>query len=343
MADSRLRRLLSLILILRDREWISADEISERFNISLRTVYRDMEALQSHGIPVKGIQGRDGGYRLEAESPLSSLDSLTTLGSNDALILLILRALVKGQGTKKPNQLAELFDGFEKEELYKLNTFGERIYFDTQEWYWKDGGESVVPKLRHAVLCQKRLITRYIDKYTKKTNTDVIDPYGLVWKGGHWYLVGAILSLKKIQRFRASRIQQVIEEGTLFNYPPGFDLKSWWKEELESFGKGDTVIRLIVDPSVQEEFLQLAGKKETQLVKHEDSFQITLYVDRWEWLIPLLLSFGGSVVVKEPNGLRDELIKAHMDAVEAQNKLLTVTCNNFFGDIRSRATRGTRQ
>jgi predicted DNA-binding transcriptional regulator YafY len=308
--------------------------------VTERTVYRDVGVLQQHGIPINGVRGRSGGYRLEAESPFSSLESFGKLGSTDAVLLLALRAAVSD--TTPVKGTGGLFGGLAKEEVNQLTKFGERIHFDTREWYWRDAPETVVPQLRRALLEERVLQIRYRSRESKTIRSDLVEPYGLIWKGGSWYLVGRSTSSDGIIRYRASRFLEIEVTESQFKYPRNFDLRKWWDNELEAFGAGPIRVRLLAGEDARDELLGLAGKEDTNFADRGDRLELTLHVDRWAWLVPLLLSFAGSVVVEEPPALRKAVVVALHAGLAAQEKGSPQRSQRIQapGDWRQRVTRG---
>lgn len=343
MADAKLRRLLSILLLLREREWVSARELADRFQVAERTVYRDVDALQRHGVPITSMRGREGGYYLEAESPVSSLDALGTLGSSDAVLILALRAAVHSTTDATGREgLSGLFTDLDRKEVDQISKFGARIHFDTREWYWTDPSEVLVPMLRRAVLEEERLRIRFRNRTSREVDTVSVEPYGIVWKGGTWYLVARNTIEGEVYRYRASRLLDVEREGGKFAYPENFVLRDWWEAELEGFGKGKIPVRLLAGAGAREELLQLARKEETEFQDADGRLRVTLHVDRWEWLIPLLLSFGGSIVVEQPAALRSAVARAYREGIRAQEDGVPrrEPGPGVQGDVRVRATRG---
>mgnify|MGYP000361458989 CR=1 FL=1 len=339
MAASRLHRLLRMVLVLRGRGYTTADELAEQFNVTVRTIYRDIEALQKNGVPIRPIRGREGGYRLEDESPLSSFESLTSLGSTDAAVLFALSISQSGTEGYR-NTLEHIAKDLSQEEIEQFKAFSERIYFDTQEWYWRDTGESLVPKLRRALLNRCRIIIRFQERDFKKQRSDLVNPYGLVWKGGQWYLVGRSKTEKKIRRYRVSRVFDAEENGTHFKYPDGFFLKDWWHDDLEGFGKGNITVKLLAGLDARSELAKLSTKRETLLENIGKMLQVTLFVDNWEWLVPIILSYGGNVVVTEPPDLQQVILDSYQEALNAQTHMSPRHNSVGHDDIRSRATKG---
>jgi predicted DNA-binding transcriptional regulator YafY len=341
MASSKLGRLLSIVLLLRSKEWVSAQEIADRFGVSLRTVYRDIETLQEHGTPVRGVPGPEGGYRLDTESPLPQL----LFGSEEALGLYLLGAA----GAELPTPLRKAADRAlagigaqdqtEAKEL--LNRAASRIHFDTTEWFWRDEGTALLPQVREAVFQQRVISFEYAEKHEQQVSPVRLEPYGLVWKGGQWYIVGRT-ERGRVSRYRLARVRNVRDTSEGFEFPDSFNLEAWWTEELERYGTGPIEVRLRVEPGAQEEFRQLTLKRTSRTEEDGADLLITLFVDRWDWLVPILLSYAGAVIVEDPQDLRERVMTELATALERYRGASGREPQkwNKRDDSRARATRG---
>ncbi|MCZ7601627.1 MAG: WYL domain-containing protein [Melioribacteraceae bacterium] len=338
MLNQRIARLLGIILLLRAKEWVSAKELAERFNVTLRTIYRDIAAIQDNNIPIEGISGPDGGYRLKLEG---SIDP--SLFTNDEAFSLYLI----GSGTPSSNDLynrkiESILNSLEgkinKDELKILKLAKSRIIFDTEEWYWKNEESNMIPKIREALLNQIRISIEIKINSKKKIEKKIVLPYGLVWKGGQWYLVGPEKKSSLIKRYRVSRIVSVQIFDENFDYPTTFDLQTWWENELENYGKGNIEVVLFVKSDAVEEFKLLTLKNNSKIVNVGDDIRITLYIDKWNWLIPLLLSYSGSVFVEKPSELRDEIINLMKNTItNYEQNYITGSQSYLLDDSRKRA------
>jgi predicted DNA-binding transcriptional regulator YafY len=311
--------------------------LAERFGVSQRTIYRDIENLMSHGVLIEATVGRNGGFRLSRENPAESL----TVDSQDALQLYAL-GLIR-QDITESGESAE-GPAISAHTRRVMATLGQRIYFDTTEWYWRDDGSGHLSVLRNALLTTAAVEMSLRLKGDTPNRTVIAKPYGLVWKAGDWWLVAARPNAI-IERFRLNNIDRVTKTDLRFQYPEDFDLAQWWRQALEDYGRGETRVVLLVQPDSREEMLRLNLKPDSEVRDGEEgTLHITLYVDRWRWLIPLLATFGSQVRALEPPGLVDAIKEHHVkalsayEAIPAQKPSETSAYRN--DDSRLRATRG---
>lgn len=341
MANSKMTRLLGTLLLLRSKEWVSSRDLAERFDVSLRTVYRDIEVLQQNGVPIQGVPGPDGGYRLQTEDPLDPL----LFSSNEALNLYLLGAgssnLPENLERRAEKIVGKIDDVIRPEDAELLQKTSSRTYFDTSDWYWRDEATGWMPLLRQSIFEEKILLINHKQRGSDDIENVRVAPYGLVWKGGEWYLVGNNIKSGNIERFRVSRIAKVEVTEDSFLYPKDFILQTWWVEDVEQFGKGDIRVRLLVQKEAQSEVLRLATKQNSSVEYQGDVTLITLYVDKWRWLVPLVLSYAGSIYVEEPADLRQAIIDAFMKGLSRYVSDSANKEQNFVNDdSRLRATRG---
>jgi len=210
---------------------MTARELAERLEVSERTIYRDLEALSTAGIPVYTERGPGGGCILVdgyqtnltglAESEIHALFALRTpgpltdLGLNKALDDALLKISAALPATSRAD----------------AERMQQRIHLDTASWHHAQEAVPYLQTIQQAVWADRRILLTYGNSNSSKNHTDhssLIDPYGLVAKANVWYLIGATEG--KIQVYRVSRIQNVTITEEHFNRPTEFDLTMYWKE-----------------------------------------------------------------------------------------------------------------
>jgi predicted DNA-binding transcriptional regulator YafY len=349
MPNSRHARHTAIVHLLRSRTWISATSLAHRFDVSQRTIYRDIEELVSYGIPIESIPGRTGGFRLSTDTPIDPL----MVDGDDALKLYVL-GLLSHQTSPAPADTILDPDalGVRPHARDTLRRLSQRIYFDTSDWYWTDEGSGHLTTIREALLTATAVeITTRIKRTDERTRL-LLKPYGLVWKGGEWWLVAAPPQ-EAPQRFQLNNIDRVTVSDLKYTYPDeSFDLQRWWIQALEDFGRGPNKVVITIQPAAREEMLRLGLKPDSEIHHEPDgTIRMVLYVDRWRWLVPLIASYGPDVTITEPTELRDALRQHHADALAAYDQLTSErdatvvdlrpsTTDYRNDDSRLRSTRG---
>lgn len=231
----RASRLLSILLLLQTRGRMTARELAEEAGVSVRTVYRDIEALSAAGIPVYGDPGPAGGYDL--------LDGyrtrLTGLTEDEASTLFLAGlpgpAAELGLGallaTAELKVLAALPPGLRESAALAR----ERFLLDAPGWFRADDRPPHLAAVAAAVWEQRPLRLRYGAR--GGTRERAIDPLGLVLKGGVWYLVALAGDdpSADVRTYRVSRIDSLDPLPGRVRRPAGFDLAAYWREASDGF------------------------------------------------------------------------------------------------------------
>ncbi len=241
----RADRLLSILMLLQGRGRMTAGQLAGELEVSERTIYRDIDALSTAGVPVYGERGPEGGYAL--------LDSyrtrLTGLTENEVRALFMLNI---------PAPLAELgVDDELRAAMRKLSAslpersrgaeqrVRQRVHVDS---VWWAQGEDPVPHLRalHDAVWQDRVVRiRYPQPFgTPAVLERAVDPYGLVVKAGAWYLVHARRGRMRV--IQVSRLQDVELTSDTFARQREFDLSAFWRSWCAEADRQRTDYRAVV-------------------------------------------------------------------------------------------------
>lgn len=346
--SDRLTRSLKILHLLGSRSWVSAEEFSERLNVNLRTVYRDVAELQERGIPIQALRGPGGGYSLRIDHTLSQMGSLVGLDSQQALSLLFSRITTGQDREVAPREEHDAFNRllgrcFSRGDKPNEESFNRKVLFDSTDWYWRDDGTPLFADLWEAVFTGTEMDVRHRERNTNFLHEARVRPYGLVWKAGQWYIIWLNCVTNQIERVRIERILQANLTKTRFPYPSDFDLEAWWREELIRFGAGTNKVVLEIGKEAAADFLRLGRKQTTKIQMIGNTLRMELFVDKWEWLIPLVMSYGPEVIVREPLALRDAILTRYRRAIRAfmQGRAKTEGYSRS-EDNRVRPTRGGR-
>jgi predicted DNA-binding transcriptional regulator YafY len=225
----RATRLVSLLLLLQLRGQLTAVELAGHFEVSVRTIHRDVEALVAAGVPVEAVRGPAGGYRL-AGGYRTKLTGLTAAEA-EALFVAPAPASELGLGGVLTNARLKVLSALPAE-LQERASHAERCFhLDTRRWFRAEDTVPHLPTIASATWRGLRLDTRY--REGRKVVQRTLDPLGLVLKGGAWYLVAhrsVGMRVYRVSRFASARIR---EDG--FERPEGFELAEYWEEWSRNF------------------------------------------------------------------------------------------------------------
>ncbi|MDQ0377202.1 helix-turn-helix transcriptional regulator [Amycolatopsis thermophila] len=311
----RASRLLSVLLLLQSRGRMTAEELAEELEVSVRTVYRDIDSLSAAGVPVYAERGRSGGYRLldGYRTRLTGLtgeeaQSLPLAGLPDA-------AAELGLGTVLTAAQLKLYAALPDELRSRAGKVAERFVLDVPGWF--RGIESLprLAEVAQAVWDARRVSVRYRRWDGSETNR-VLEPLGLILKAGNWYLAAHCDGATRT--YRVSRIL-ALEPGGAFERPAGFDLTAYWREWSEQFERRMyprvAVVRLSpLGRDLVPFYLGAVGARalrECPDVPDDDGWlRVELPVEPGAPALGELLRFGPELQVLEPAELRDQVAAA---------------------------------
>lgn len=307
----RADRLLSLVLLLQARGRTPAHALARELGVSVRTVYRDLAALSSAGVPVITDSGPNGGIRL-LESYRFPLRGLTA-SEADALLVL---------GVPEPAAELGLTDilATAHAKVTAAAGPGDRgtaglIHLDMPRWF---RAREPVPHLRTlaGALKQRRRLEFAYRRGDGPGSTRVAGPLGLVNKAGVWYLVASRGSADEPAVFRVGRIAAARVLGAPFAPPPGFDLAAFWARWSAEFeaSRPRVGVRLRASPEALAVFGEVFGDASADAVAaagppDEEGFrEVTLTFEHEKAAAHRLAGFGGQVEVLSPPAVRLEIV-----------------------------------
>lgn len=225
----RASRLLNLLTILQARGRASATALAEACGVSVRTIYRDVDALSAAGIPVYADRGAEGGYRL--------LDGyqvrLNGLSSPEAEALFFAGlpgpAAELGFGTAMAAAETKLLAALPQDLRQSAERVRARFLFDSPAWFERAEDVPHLSKVARAVWRQNRLAFQYQSWKGRKKR--LVDPLGIVLKAGAWYLAGQVGD--SVRTYRIARISEIEIQPETFKRPEGFDLAAYWRHATE--------------------------------------------------------------------------------------------------------------
>ncbi|WP_026360278.1 helix-turn-helix transcriptional regulator [Amycolatopsis nigrescens] len=228
----RASRLLSVLLLLQNRGRMTADELAAELEVSVRTVYRDIEALSASGVPVYADRGRAGGYQL-VDGYRTRLTGMTEEEAQSLSLAGLPGAAAElGLGTVLAAAQLKLYAALPAELRGRAGKVAERFYLDVPGWH--RGIESLprLAEVAEAVWQSRRIEVRY-QRWGNREVTRALEPLGLVLKAGNWYLAARCEGSDRT--YRISRILELTETGEFFERPEDFDLSAYWQEWSEQF------------------------------------------------------------------------------------------------------------
>lgn len=242
----RADRLVAVLLLLQQREQVTAAEVARELEISERTARRDLDALAMAGVPVYSTQGRGGGWRLVggARTDLSGLSA----GEARALFLVAGQSATTTPAVKAA--LRKLVRALPEPFRDQAEAAASSSVTDRQPW-GRDPEERPQPPcltdLQDAVIRGVQVRLGYVDRDGVGT-TRTVHPFGVVAKGTSWYLVAGTTAGRRT--FRVDRVSSVEPTDDVVDRPEGFDLAESWREITDEVDRRRTPLeaRALCEP-----------------------------------------------------------------------------------------------
>lgn len=227
----RADRLLSILLLLQTHGKMSSRELSERLEVSERTIHRDMEALSAGGVPVFAHRGTNGGWEL-SEGYRTQLTGLK-IDEIQSLLVMNPSQVLKDLGMNRNYESAflKLLAALPPATRRDAEYVRDRIHVDGAGWHPTDEKFPLLPIVQEAVWEERKLYIQYPkgDTVTER----LVDPLGLVAKSHTWYLVAATDG--DFRSYRISRMTHARMSEEHFARPVSFDLAAFWEASMTRF------------------------------------------------------------------------------------------------------------
>ncbi|WP_409346361.1 helix-turn-helix transcriptional regulator [Paenibacillus sp. MBLB4367] len=299
----KIDRLLAITILILNRGRISAKELADRFEVSTKTIYRDMEALNQAGIPIVAHQGTAGGYDILEHFTIArqylSLDEITS----------VLTA-VRGIGTVLDDAtfasvLEKVKALLHKSDRAQWERQNDPIVLDLNPWGQGEEARNKVNVLKQAIHETRKVVLRYIDKDGTESDR-VAEPYALILKGNVWYVQAFCTLRDDFRVFRLSRVRHLRDLPERFDKrtAPPLDGYSWepgWSKHKEK-----TMV-LAFQPEVRHRVGDTFHPDQVTDMP-DGSMRVTGQFPEDEWFYGMVLSYGDGVKVESPEEVAKEVV-----------------------------------
>jgi predicted DNA-binding transcriptional regulator YafY len=311
MCFMRADRLLTLLMILQLRGRTTAGELSRQLEVSVRTIFRDIEALVRSGVPINADRGRTGGVRLAHGYQTRR----TGLSTDEAQALpfasiAVAAAALGFAGTAESARLKVLaaLPPAASEQAYLAS---ERFYLDPADWYRRSVTPQHLRAIAAAVWAGQAVQMDY-ESWRGRVRR-LVEPLGLVLKAGTWYMVGR--RARHVSIYRVESVRNVRMLPSKYLQPRNFDLAAIWQKEVSRF---ETSLRRMkatirVAESAMSRIDRL-GANAAEGIRFARPDQAgwrlaAIWIESINHAAGMLLGFGSEIEVIAPQSLRLELSK----------------------------------
>jgi predicted DNA-binding transcriptional regulator YafY len=305
----RASRLLSILITLQTHGRVTAAALAARFEVSQRTIYRDVDALSAAGVPIYADRGPGGGFAL-LDGYRTRLTGLTAAEA-EAVLLMGLSGPLDDLGLGEAASAArlKLVAALPPAAGDSARRVGDRFHLDPVDWYRRAAPPAQLAIVATALWAERRLAIRYESWKGEVART--IDPLGLVLKAAQWYLVARADGDMRTYRVARILVAELLEQR--FERPADFDLAGHWQREVARFEaelKQDRA-EILVHPEAIAAIDRL-GADVAQIVRAaqadaDGARRVTIPIEGVAYTASLLLGFGNRIEVLAPEPLRAEL------------------------------------
>ncbi len=290
----QINRLFGIIYLLLDKKQATSKELAEHFEVSMRTILRDIETLSAAGIPIYTLQGKGGGISILDHYVLNK----TVLTEEEQHhVLFALQSLSSTDHIDVSGILSKLRTLFDK-------TSNSWIEIDFSHWANREPDHERFETLKEAIIKKQAISFSYLNPYGAIANRTAY-PLKVIFKAKSWYLQGYCLSKEDYRTFKITRMQH-IEMLTESFADKQFQLPPIQFSADVAYSHIHLNMRFAshVAYRVYDEFNQ------KDIIRSEDgSLLVSVRLPDDEWLYSLLLSFGTAVRILEPQYVNENLLQ----------------------------------
>lgn len=294
-------RLFETLYYLVEHKQTTAKELAEYFEVSIRTIYRDLDRLLTAGFPINTVQGNNGGISIDESFVVEK--AAFNLKEQEQ-ILTAIQTIEHLQGANQNALVTKLTAIFNQEQR-------DWIEVDFSTWHQDNKLNHKFDLLKEAIFNNQIVEFNYINSYGENSKRKVL-PNKLFFKSNTWYLQGYCLVKTNYRIFRLTRINDIILTADKFNeeieIPPSitsYDNHLMMKKVKLKFNKS-------LGSVVFDEF-----NKDEILLDQAGNYIVETSVSDNYWLISFILSFGSQIEIIEPVELKEKLL----DEIEKIKKL----------------------
>ncbi|MCX2724265.1 helix-turn-helix transcriptional regulator [Roseibium salinum] len=335
-----IERALGILLLLTGGRLVPATVLAERFEVSLRTIYRDIDRLIALGVPVDAERGAEGGYRLAS----GYIQPPVALSRNETAALLAAMALVRSSRTVP---LAGELTSAEKKLLASLPKNVHGLLKDAERIV---GIEPIPPDIFHAgtkaeptedwqkaldgfmagILDSRRVRFEHVNPARQTVKAHDVEPYGVLFDRDLWYLAGRCVDTDLLKVYRADRVRNLEISGLFFRPDKAFSIQSllggaWLSQAMRRWEQEEEIAEILITPRQAKKLSADWYYRHAVFTPSEDGrILVSIPSTDRARILPLVRWLGPGAELLGPQDLRQELASelADLAALYAANAKL---------------------
>ncbi|MCX8639996.1 YafY family transcriptional regulator [Gilliamella sp. B3172] len=318
----KINRIITIIMVLLQREKITGKELAEKLNVSLRTIYRDIQVIEGAGIPIITYQGSAGGISILKNYKISK--GLFT--KEDVIVLLKGLNLLSSPVLKESENLRTLekIKSFlSEQELDEVGNNLNQLIVDLSPWFSKHNIDNKISIIRLALKEQMLLSFDYLSVRNKQASR-LIEPYKLIFKEKEWYLQAFCLTKNDFRVFKLSKMSNIRKTNTKFIKQTTPEAFSLFQADMK---KKIFKIKLLIDESLLERILDFCDEKDIKKLNGQQYLVDFNFIDD-DYSYGILLGLGHKCICLEPEHIRQKLIERAETLVKSYKETVNPFMSN---------------
>ena len=303
---------LGIMITLYSGKRYTAPELAERYETSVKTIYRAIDTLLEAGMPIRCIAGKGGGYEIIKESKIdTSFFTLSELGSFISFIKSTKGSLPHENTTSLEDRIHDLPDSKMKDNLLLIT---KSMVFDTENWGSVKQNALLSEQIKESILECKKLEIEYQSR-ASVIEKRIIHPYTIVFKSGIWYMYAFCEIRNAFRLFKLSRIKTLIKQPETFERQNIDTLSKPWNKEFENSLEKINV-RMLINKNIMPEIVEWLGVNSLKFCtqkcnqnqnQNKDKIEVESQVSFSKGLVHRLMQFGRDITVLSPQKLKEEI------------------------------------
>lgn len=306
----KLDRMLYIITYLLNHRKVRAQELADQFEVSVRTIYRDIDAISQAGIPIVTYQGMDGGIGLVEGF---KLDRNLLTGEEVSKIVNALKGVQSISDDTKIKLLIEKLSGIAPDK--ELIPTGNEIMIDLSSWSRYDQLNKSIRRLKDAIRDCRLIRFKYFTN--EKLTEREAEPYQIIFKESNWYLYAFCRLRNDFRLFKLRRISELDVLDEHFQPQPCSVSDLHWDEINDKSDRMEIVV--LFDPIMKYSIDDIFGVENYEYAE-DGRLRVTLLMPIAVWLYGFLLGFGDKAEIVEPPELREKISMMAEDVAKLYRK-----------------------
>lgn len=312
----RADRLISILMLLQIHKKLTASELSKKLEVSVRTIYRDIDILSGIGVPIVADKGINGGIKLIGDYKTS----ITGINKNELFSLFIPTGdkILEDLGIEKlkDSTILKILGDSSSDELKEFENIQNYIYIDMNAWSEPSIilNTDILSELQNAIWNSKalKILYRKVDEVKEVE----INPLGLVCKRGIWYLVA--INNDIIKTYKVTSIETALLMPHTFIRPNDFNLKSYWTDSTSNFKSliPKHTFTFKVSPKVLNNIKERQFITISETLYKENDIYLKIKFDAIWQGVEFAFGYGKSIEIIEPIEAISEIKRKALEVID---------------------------